>query len=51
MNDSMLLIVGCAAFGLMLVGMIFTVVEFRAVGKKDKRRNINKNDPSAGDAS
>jgi hypothetical protein len=49
MNDSMLLIIGCAAFGLMLIGMIFTMVEFRAVGKRDKLRQAIKTDPSAGD--
>ena len=46
MNDSMLLIVGCAAFGLMLIGIAFTVLEFRAVGKRDRRRQTEESDPS-----
>ncbi|MDH3787347.1 MAG: hypothetical protein OES53_02170 [Xanthomonadales bacterium] len=39
MDDTMLFLTGLSAFGLMIIGIVFTVVEFRAVGKRDGRRN------------
>ena len=37
MNDTVLFLTGLSAFGLMLIGLIFTVLEFRSVNKRDKQ--------------
>lgn len=42
MNDTMLLLVGCAAFGLMMIGVVFTVLEFRAISERESRRDATK---------
>ncbi len=34
MNDNQILLIGVVAFGLMLVGIILTIVEFRSIPKK-----------------
>lgn len=46
MNDTMLLLVGFGTFGLMVIGIIFTVVEFRALGERDRRRSAANINPS-----
>ena len=40
MNDTILLFTGASVFGLMLVGIIFTVLEFRQLGERDKQRRL-----------
>ena len=40
MNDTLLLYTGVFVFGLMLVGVVLTVVEFRQLGKKDEKRRL-----------
>jgi hypothetical protein len=42
MNDTMLFLVGCGAFGLMMVGVVFTVLEFRAISERQSRRGATK---------
>ena len=37
MNDTILLFTGAGVFGLMLIGIIFTVLEFRHLGERDER--------------
>ncbi|MBT8073756.1 MAG: hypothetical protein HKP21_08615 [Xanthomonadales bacterium] len=45
MSDTNLLIVGIVVFGLMLIGMALTVVEFRRLSKVDaKRRKLERQD-------
>ena len=36
MNDQLLLIVGIVVFGLMLIGVILTILEFRRLPKRQK---------------
>jgi hypothetical protein len=36
MNDTLLLIVGLVAFGLMAVGILFTILEFRSLPRWQK---------------
>jgi hypothetical protein len=40
MNDTLLFYTGVFVFGLMFVGVVFTVMEFRQLGKKDERRRL-----------
>lgn len=38
MNDTVLLITGIAVFGLMLIGVLLTVVEFNTIFEQRKQR-------------
>ena len=38
MNDITLLITGIVVFGLMLIAMILTVIEFKQLGKQEEAR-------------
>ncbi len=38
MNDTLILVVGAVAFGLMIVGVILTIVEFRRKPRYQKPR-------------
>jgi len=38
MNDSVILIVGIVVFGLMLIAMILTVIEFKRIVKEDNAK-------------
>lgn len=38
MNDTVLLLTGVMVFGLMVIAVILTIVEFKRIGKKDKAR-------------
>lgn len=38
MNDTVLLFTGVSVFGLMLVAIVFTVLEFRELGERRERR-------------
>ena len=46
MDDTLLFAIGSSAFGLMMVGIIFTVVEFRAIAAKDRKRKIEESNSS-----
>jgi len=46
MNDTVLLFTGAGVFALMLVGIIFTIVEFRNLNKQDRRRNSQSDKPT-----
>jgi hypothetical protein len=35
MNDTVLLFTGAGVFGLMLIGIVLTVLEFRRLGNRD----------------
>jgi hypothetical protein len=48
MNDTILLLTGLGVFSLMLIGVLFTVVEFRRISRRDKRRNAS-DEPSSAD--
>ena len=49
MNDITLLITGVVVFGLMLIAMVMTVIEFKQIGKQQEARLADsKRDP--GDA-
>jgi hypothetical protein len=49
MNDLTLLITGAVVFGLMLIAMVMTVIEFKQLGKQQEARLADpKRDP--GDA-
>ena len=39
MNDTVLFLVGCGAFGLMIIGIVLTVLEFRTISEQDRRRS------------
>ena len=41
MNDSVLLMTGMVVFGLMLVGIVSTILEFRQVRNKDLNRKLS----------
>ena len=41
MNDSVLLMTGMVVFGLMLVGIVSTILEFRQVRNKDLKRKLS----------
>jgi len=39
MNDTTLLIIGIAVFGLMAVAVVLTVAEFRTIGRRQRKRD------------
>jgi hypothetical protein len=39
MTDTLLLYTGAGVFGLMLIGIIFTILEFRHLRERDEQRN------------
>jgi hypothetical protein len=49
MNDALLFYTGVFVFGLMLVGVVFTVLEFRQLGRKDEKRSLENQNSKGSD--
>ena len=49
MDDSIIFMTGVSVFGLMLVGIVMTILEFRKIAECDARKRTERGERPAGD--
>ncbi|MGA0265275.1 MAG: hypothetical protein ACO3KY_05250 [Lysobacterales bacterium] len=49
MDDSIIFMTGVSVFGLMLVGIVMTILEFRKIAEHDARKRAERGGRPAGD--
>ena len=49
MDDSIIFMTGVSVFGLMLVGIVMTILEFRKIVERDAQKRTERGERPAGD--